>query len=316
MNPPSSDTDIIVDEQPVYDWASQVSIEDEAAAQKEIHWPQEVVLEITRLQNEVRDVNNAISKEREKADRIEHLLAQASEDVKSIKEQLEKERAESARLRQFVAESAAKESQTADLLQKEKEETALLRHSITLMQADLANPQPTASRPTTSVNTAPKVVLLTTSMGRGADGALADADIEVKGNVCTGATLNVLVGKATEMFTSTYQPDKIMIHAAGIDSLRARAPKVVNDYKRLFVLIRALCPHSQIILSKLPYKDYHGKNVQRIREGLNCKGRPITFVPGDRLRVDNVNHCLYCLSKSQSNIKEINFLPSDHHDNF
>ena len=148
------------------------------------------------------------------------------------------------------------------------------------------------------------------------ENALADAGIDVKGNVCPGATISILMEKATELFTPTYQPEKILIHAGGIDSLRARAPKVVNDYKRLIGLIRALCLHSKIILSKLPFKDYHGKNLQRVREGLNSKGRPITFVPGDRLRVDNINHSLLCMSKAQPNIDYINFLPLDNHSNF
>ena len=169
------------------------------------------------------------------------------------------------------------------------------------------NPQVVNEQQSTShqapTNTARKVAVLGTSMTRGIDTACEIAGEAVDLHCYPGATLQVLAQKAKTIFSPSYQPSTIILHCGTINCLRFFGPQVVDAYKHLISTIRSLCPNAKIVVSKISYANYHGRNMIR--------DRPNRFTPGDRQRVDIVNLSMRIWAAKQQNVSTIDFLPPD-----
>ena len=161
-----------------------------------------------------------------------------------------------------------------------------------------------ASVQSTDINTAPKVVAVGTSMTRGIDTACEIAGEPMDLHIFPGATLQYLAIKVRDIFKPAYQPETILLHCGTINCLRFFGPQVVDAYKYLISVIRELCPRAKIVVSKISYANYYGKNM--IRDHAH------RFTPGDRQRVDIVNLSMRVWSRQQNNnVETIDFLPPD-----
>ena len=289
--PASASADVPV----VEDWAE--SVENENAAQlSEDEFPDQAKVEIRRLRQEVKDMRSAFHQEKQKNILVNAHIVAVNSDFDECRRELSAALAEVTSLKVKVTALERKAQPQAG------------------SSTDAPAAPPMAESPLVE---RPEVATLTNSMGRGIDTELRKAEVTADGHVFPGATIADLADKAALIFTPYYQPKKILVQVGGIDALRYRAPRVTKEYKRLVGLLRALCPQAELVLSQLTYKDYWGKNQERVIEGINRKTRkPEFFVPGDRLRIDNINHSLNCWARDMNNVQVLNAKPGDKPENF
>ena len=255
--------------------------------------PLDVIAENRHLKQELHKLKEALQSEQIKNSQLESRITTANADFNDCRAQL---------------------TQTVDELNDVKRK--LSEHRCPLAQNPPV-PGEQSAEPSSDIDTV-EIAILANSMGRGlAEELVERAGISAKGHIFPGATIPAIAENATHIFNANYQPKKIMVQVGGIDALRWRAPKVTKEYKRLVNMLKSLCPKSEIILSHLTYKDYHGNNSAKVVDGINRKtNRPEFLVPGDRMRIDNINHSLDCWAKSMENVSVIDATPDDEPSNF